>query len=297
MQSGEIVFTGMERVAFGTPAAEAVAAEASRRGATRVFLLVSRTLNSQTDEVDRLRSALGNRYAGTHDDMPSHSPREAVVACANAARAAGCDLLFAPAVDTLYPLGLDLRAWVDVERGAAQLEGAHRPGHFRGVATVVTKLLNLVLPDIALFGEKDYEQLLVVRLLVRELLLPVEIAAVPTVREADGLALSSRNAHLDAAEREQAPALYRTLQWAAAKVAGDTARAGSVEVQAKARLAQAGFRVDYFRFCNAELAPASDPEQEWRVLAAAWLGATRLIDNLGFRPADGPPAWGTAGQG
>ena len=87
MQSGEIVFTGMERVAFGTPAAEAVAAEASRRGATRVFLLVSRTLNSQTDEVDRLRSALGNRYAGTHDDMPSHSPREAVVACANAAPA------------------------------------------------------------------------------------------------------------------------------------------------------------------------------------------------------------------
>ena len=132
---------------------------------------------------------------------------------------------------------------------------------------------------------------------MRELLLPVEIAAVPTVREADGLALSSRNAHLDAAEREQAPALYRTLQWAAAKVAGDTARAGSVEVQAKARLAQAGFRVDYFRFCNAELAPASDPEQEGRVLAAAWLGATRLIDNLGFRPADGPPAWGTAGQG
>lgn len=210
---------------------------------------------------------------------------------------AGCELLFAPAVETLYPLGLDLRAWVDVERGAAQLEGAHRPGHFRGVATVVTKLLNLVAPDLALFGEKDYEQLLVVRMLVRELLLPVQIVAVPTVREADGLALSSRNTHLDAAERERAPELYRTLQWAAAQVARDTARAGSVEAQAQARLEQAGFRVDYFHFCDAELAAASDPEQEWRVLAAAWLGATRLIDNLGFRPADGPPASGSAGQG
>ena len=186
---------------------------------------------------------------------------------------------------------------VDVERGGAQLEGAHRPGHFRGVATVVTKLLNLVTPDVALFGEKDYEQLLVVRLLARELLLPVEIIAVPTVREADGLALSSRNTRLDAAERERAPELYRTLRWAANEVARGAATPDSVQAQAHARLQRAGFRVDYVHFCNAELAPASDPEQEWRVLAAAWLGPTRLIDNLGFRPADGPTASGTASPG
>jgi pantoate--beta-alanine ligase len=200
--------------------------------------------------------------------------------------AGGCDLLYAPSVAEMYPPGFALS--VDPGPIAARLEGRFRPGHFTGVATIVAKLLLQAGPDVACFGEKDYQQLQVIRGLVRDLDIPVEIMPVPTVREPDGLALSSRNAYLTQAERAVAPHLHRTLAHAAERVRqGGAPR--QAEAAAVAALLGAGFAsVDYVEICDAAtLDPLDRPDRPARVLAAARLGATRLIDNLALLPAAG----------
>lgn len=198
--------------------------------------------------------------------------------------ALGTDAVFAPAAEEMYPAGF--ASSIHVGGPAEGLETDFRPHFFSGVATVVVKLLNLVQPDIAIFGEKDYQQLLVIRRVVTDLGLPIEIAGLPTVREADGLALSSRNAYLSEAERQTAVKLHATLNRAAAAI---RARAPAERVTAAAArdLNAGGFRVDYFELRNAEtLAKVSDVRTEpLRLLAAAWLGRTRLIDNI---PAPNP---------
>jgi pantoate--beta-alanine ligase len=200
-------------------------------------------------------------------------------------QAEGCDLLFAPAVETMYPFGLEAATRVDVKGVTEPLEGAFRPGHFAGVATVVLRLLNLVQPDVALFGRKDYQQLLTIRRLVADLCLPIEIGDVATMREADGLAMSSRNQYLGAEERARAARIHATLcQMRDAVQRGDAI--ASVEHEAHAALEAAGFRVDYAAIrCADDLdEPAAGQRSGLIGLIAARLGATRLIDNL---PLDG----------
>lgn len=193
---------------------------------------------------------------------------------------AGCDLLFTPTADIVYPRGRAAQTRVEVPGLSDILCGASRPGHFAGVTTVVCKLLNMVQPDVALFGEKDFQQLLVIRRMVEDLEMPVEIRAVATVRESDGLAMSSRNGYLSADERAQAPALYRALTSAAAALRdGETVEA--VEQMARMAIAQAGLKPDYVTVRSAsDLAAASVQDAALVILAAAYLGRARLIDNL-----------------
>jgi pantoate--beta-alanine ligase len=189
------------------------------------------------------------------------------------------DLLFMPSVEEMYAAGHSTR--VRVGGPADTLEEQFRPSHFDGVATVVAKLLLQAGPDVAFFGEKDYQQLMVIRRMVRDLDIPVRIEGVPTVREADGLALSSRNAYLTTEERKVAPALHRTIDAVARAVAGGASPAGET-ARASEALVQAGFRkVDYVAVRDAEtLEPLQDASRPARVLAAAWLGRARLIDNV-----------------
>ena len=192
----------------------------------------------------------------------------------------GVDLLFAPAVEALYPGGTAATTRVTVPGVGEGLCADSRPQFFIGVATVVARLFNLVQPDLAVFGEKDYQQLAVVRQMVRDLCMPVVIEGAPTVREADGLAMSSRNQYLDENERRVAPRLYRTLcETADALRAGDTDYA-ALEARAAAALAAAGFRPDYVSIRHADSLQAPAPGAPLVVLAAAWLGRARLIDNV-----------------
>jgi pantoate--beta-alanine ligase len=194
---------------------------------------------------------------------------------------AAADLLFAPPVEEVYPVGAAQQTRVEVTGLVDILDGEARPGHFTGVATVVTKLFNMVLPDVALFGEKDYQQLLVIRRMVAELCFPVEIIGLPTVREADGLAMSSRNGYLSENERAVAPALYQALKQAAERLAQGERDFVALEAQGVQALESAGFAPDYFAIRSADtLAPPSAQATEVVILAAARLGATRLIDNL-----------------
>jgi len=199
--------------------------------------------------------------------------------------AARVDLAFVPPAAEIYPDGF--ATTVSLAGPALGLESDHRPGHFDGVATVVAKLFVQAAPDAAFFGEKDYQQLLVVRRLVRDLDLPVEIVGVPTVREPDGLALSSRNAYLSAAERQVAPRLHQVMRSAADAMRGGAAFVPTLE-RAKAALAEAGFAVDYLALRDAAtLAPlAGIAHRPARLLAAARLGRTRLIDNIAVAPAE-----------
>jgi pantoate--beta-alanine ligase len=211
------------------------------------------------------------------EDLESYPGDEA--ADAGALAAAGVELLFAPGVAEMYPAGF--ATTVEVSGLTEGLCGVHRPGHFAGVATVVAKLLNQCRPDFACFGEKDYQQLLVVKRLVRDLHIGVEIVAVPTVRAADGLALSSRNSYLTDTQRLIAPALYRTLSETAARLADGAGIAGEID-RATAALLDAGFdSVDYVALCDAEtLEPLTEFARPARLLAAVHLGPARLIDNL-----------------
>ena len=195
--------------------------------------------------------------------------------------AVGLDLLFAPGVAEMYPRPLDEMTQVTVPELSGILCGASRPIHFRGVATVVSKLFNMAQPDVALFGEKDWQQLMVIRRLAADLDFPVQIVGVPTVREADGLALSSRNGYLTAEERAIAPVLYATLTASAERLRAGERDCERLTSEAKARLAAAGFRPDYFEIRRArDLRPPADGDTDLRILAAAWLGRARLIDNL-----------------
>lgn len=191
----------------------------------------------------------------------------------------GTDLVYAPGAEEMYPQGF--ATTVSVAGLTDSLEGAHRQGHFIGVATVVAKLLIQCQPDAALFGEKDYQQLAVLSRLVADLDLPVEIVPGPIVREADGLALSSRNAYLSAEERQIAPKLYETLIDLAARAEAGEALAG-LEAEGAATLLAAGFdHVDYLEFRDADsLEPVATLNQPTRLLAVARLGETRLLDNL-----------------
>lgn len=194
--------------------------------------------------------------------------------------AIGCDLLWLPSVETMYPYGVEATVQVRVPGVTAVLEDAHRHGHFDGVATVVTRLFNQVQPDVAVFGCKDYQQLVVIRYLVRDLAFPLQVVAGATLREADGLAMSSRNQYLSAEERTRAAEIQRVLQaMRDAYLAG--AGRSEVESAAVARLQGAGFQPDYAVLRRPDLSIPGDAEDGPRVaLIAAKLGRTRLIDNL-----------------
>ncbi|TCN81385.1 pantoate--beta-alanine ligase [Shewanella fodinae] len=195
---------------------------------------------------------------------------------------AGCELLFLPTPEIIYPRGLAAQTFVEVPGISEQLCGATRPGHFRGAATIVCKLFNIVQPDIALFGRKDYQQLQIIRTMVEDLSLPVEVMGVDTVRESSGLALSSRNGYLTAEERAKAPALKRTLDDLAEAIKAGNAVDSAIN-SAKAALQAAGLTPDYIELRQAQtLAPATDKDKELVLLAAAYLGKARLIDNLVF---------------
>lgn len=195
--------------------------------------------------------------------------------------ASGADLMWLPSVDAMYPYGLDAAVRIRVPVVTEVLEGAHRPGHFDGVATVVSKLFNQVQPDVAVFGRKDYQQLAVIRYLVRDLAFPVELVAAPTLREDDGLALSSRNQFLSAADRPVAATIQRCLQQMRTAMQGGTARE-QVESTAREQLAAAGFEVDYAVVRAPDLTEPATGSGARVALIAARLGATRLIDNLEF---------------
>ena len=212
-----------------------------------------------------------------HEDLGRYPRREA--ADAAMLEAAGCDLLWLPSVADIYPDGFSTK--VSVAGVSDRWEGEARPGHFDGVATVVAKLLLAVAPDVALFGEKDFQQLAVIRRMVADLNIPVEIIGVPTVRDADGLALSSRNAYLSEDERRRAVELPRALEAAAMEIRGG-ADVGQVLAKANQSLRDAGFgQVDYLALVDAaSLAPLDRPEGSMRLIAAATIGTTRLIDNL-----------------
>ena len=192
---------------------------------------------------------------------------------------AGCDLIWMPAVDDIYPQ--EFSTTVHVAGVSERWEGEARPGHFDGVATVVAKLLLSVMPDMALFGEKDFQQLAVIRRMAADLNIPVEIVGVPTVRDADGLALSSRNALLSADERQRAVALPTALKTAQEAIRDGSDIAGVLQ-EAKQSLVDAGFlRIDYVALVDAAtLEPIDAPQGEMRLIAAAVVGSTRLIDNL-----------------
>ncbi|WP_273428764.1 pantoate--beta-alanine ligase [Marinobacter sp.] len=195
--------------------------------------------------------------------------------------AAGNTLVFAPGVDEVYPEGLARQTQVVVPEVSDGHCGASRPGHFEGVATVVTMLLNMVQPDVAVFGEKDFQQLAVIRKLARDLMLPVEIVGAPTIREDDGLAKSSRNGYLTSSERKIAPVVYQTLQATARELTGGRSDFQTLEEEARNRLAEAGLRPDYFNIVNSQtLKPATTEDTDITLLVAAFLGSTRLIDNL-----------------
>ncbi len=217
---------------------------------------------------------------GPNEDLGSYPRREAQDI--ETLRAGGVDLLFAPDVTEMYPDGFSTT--VTVAGISEGLCGEFRPGHFAGVATIVTKLLLQSLPDIAFFGEKDYQQLQVIRRLARDLDIPVEIAGLPTVREADGLAMSSRNLRLDPEWRRIAPRLHGVLNDVADRIASGTPVPDACTAGREA-LAAAGFGpVEYLEVRDSEtlLPPGAhpDPARSYRVLAAAWLGDVRLIDNI-----------------
>ena len=195
----------------------------------------------------------------------------------------GCDLLFAPEVATMYPFGPEQGVSIHVPQITDTLEGAHRPGHFDGVATVVCKLFNLVQPDLAVFGQKDFQQLKVIERMVRDLALPVKVVGAPIQRADNGLALSSRNQYLSAEERALAPQIHATLLQMRELVGKGHARR-IVEEAAQSRLERAGFVPDYVAIRRAEdlTEPEAGEDSGLVALIAARLGTTRLIDNLQF---------------
>ncbi|KAB5618770.1 MULTISPECIES: pantoate--beta-alanine ligase [Pseudomonas] len=194
---------------------------------------------------------------------------------------AGCHLLFAPTVEEMYPDGMTVQTRVSVPQLSEGLCGASRPGHFEGVATVVSKLFNMVQPDLAVFGEKDYQQLAVIRAMVRDLNMPIQIIGEPTVRAEDGLALSSRNGYLNAEQRAAAPALYQALGQLAEGIRRGRRDFAALLDEGQAKLVAAGFRPDYLEVRHAlTLKPAQPDDRDLVILGAAYQGSTRLIDNL-----------------
>ncbi len=199
---------------------------------------------------------------------------------------AGTDLLFTPTADIIYPKGLAKQSYVEVLNVSDGYCGESRPGHFRGVATVVCKLFNLVQPDIACFGLKDYQQVQVIQTMVDDLSMPIKIVPVATIREESGLALSSRNGYLTTQEKAIAPALQQNLQWLAQEINSSFAKQESIDFIGLAKKAanaidEQGMKTDYIYVCQAQtLQPASEDDVALVILAAAYCGKARLIDNL-----------------
>jgi pantoate--beta-alanine ligase len=217
------------------------------------------------------------RQFGANEDLDNYPRQEARDVALLTAR--GCDLLWSPGVEEVYPQGFATS--ISVSGVSEGLCGGARPGHFDGVATVVAKLFNQVRPDVAVFGEKDYQQLAVIRRMARDLDFDIEIVGVPTKRDADGLALSSRNAYLTGEERQAALALPRALEQAAGRISGG-GDVGAALDEARASLAAAGFDpIDYVELRDAEtLDLVTSAKRPARLLAAAKIGRTRLIDNI-----------------
>ncbi|ARU87387.1 pantoate--beta-alanine ligase [Pseudomonas sp. M30-35] len=194
---------------------------------------------------------------------------------------AGCHLLFTPSVEEMYPHGMDVQTRISVPGVSEGLCGASRPGHFDGVATVVSKLFNMVQPDLAIFGQKDFQQLAVIRTLVNDLNMPIQIIGEPTVRSADGLALSSRNGYLSDEQRHAATVLYRSLQEIASGLKSAEHDPAQLIAHAQSQHAAAGFRPDYLEIREANsLRPVTAEDRQLVILVAAFIGNTRLIDNL-----------------
>ena len=216
---------------------------------------------------------------GVNEDLANY-PRTLDQDCEKL-KAAGCDVLFTPNEATLYPQQQDVL--IALPEIANQLCGASRPGHFQGVATVVLKLFNIVQPQVAVFGSKDFQQLQVIHHMVNQLAVPVTIVAGDTVREVDGLAMSSRNGYLKPTERLEAPRLYKALQQVVQAVQGGRSDFYAIETQTAQYLTQLGWIVDYIAVRNtASLLPASVEGRQLVALGAARLGKTRLIDNITF---------------
>ena len=195
--------------------------------------------------------------------------------------AIGCDLIYLPAASELYPDGLEKITQVQVTDLTGIFEGAHRPGHFTGVATIVLKLLNIVRPDVSIFGKKDFQQYRVISKMVEDLNLEVDIIGAETTREPNGLATSSRNQYLSDDQKELASLIYRTLKESAASITAGENTFDKLEQRAIERLNQAGFETDYFCVCNVEtLEPASPEDRRLVILVTARLGETRLLDNI-----------------
>lgn len=215
---------------------------------------------------------------GPNEDLDNY-PRTLEADC-RALEELGVDAVFTPQAEDVYPRGLAQQTRIEVPEISDILCGASRPGHFMGVATIVCKLFNMVQPDVAVFGEKDYQQLQVIRLMTQDLSLPITILGVPIARADNGLALSSRNGYLSEQQLATATTIYQTLQSSAAalKLSTDFSQVVS---KAKEQLADAGFEVDYVEIRNADdLQPAQTNDPQWVILIAAKIGTTRLIDNL-----------------
>lgn len=212
------------------------------------------------------------------DDLASY-PRTLQADCEKLNRQK-VDLVFTPTPAAIYPQGLEAHTTVDVPGLSTMLEGASRPGHFRGVSTIVSKLFNLVQPDIACFGEKDYQQLALIRKMVSDMGYDIEILGVPTVRAKDGLALSSRNGYLTPEERKLAPGLSQVMNTLARQLQENERSSEQLTEEARASLEQKGFRPDALDICDATtLQTLTEESQQAVILLAAWLGKARLIDN------------------
>ncbi|SEL20022.1 pantothenate synthetase [Colwellia chukchiensis] len=215
---------------------------------------------------------------GVNEDIDNY-PRT-MAADQEKLQASGCDLLFTPTPNIIYPKGIDKQSYVEVPNVSSGYCGESRPGHFRGVATVVCKLFNIVQPDLACFGLKDYQQVQVIQTMVEDLSMPIEIVPVETVREASGLALSSRNSYLSAEQKQIAPALNKNMRWLAQAIQSSNDFVGLAK-QAAQFIDDAGLKTDYLHICHARtLQPASEDDKELVILAAAYCGKARLIDNL-----------------
>jgi len=249
------------------------------------FSLITLCRDAQGDRADRVVASVfvNPTQFGPNEDFARYPRTLAQDRIGLAAH--GCDLLFAPTVEEMYPFGIEQTVRVEVPAVSAPLEGERRPGHFAGVATVVTKLFNLVQPDLAVFGRKDYQQLLVIERLVRDLRLPIEIVGAPIVREANGLAMSSRNQYLSAEERDRASLIHFVLLGMQGEVNAGRPIA-EIERLAASILEKAGFVPDYavVRSAQTLLEPAVGQRDGLIALIAARLGKTRLIDNMLIDP-------------
>lgn len=218
-----------------------------------------------------------NNYPRTLDDDLSKLTAE------------GVDLVFTPTPEVMYPQGIDKQTFVEVPGISHMLEGASRPGHFRGVSTIVTKLFNIVQPDVACFGEKDYQQLALIRQMVSDLAMNIEIIGVPTVREMDGLAMSSRNGYLTMDERQRAPVLAKTMRWMNSAIRGGRDDYPSIIEDASDQLRAAGLQPDEIFIRDAHsLQAINESSTQAVILMSAFLGKARLIDNQVLELAQTP---------